>query len=129
MLLKIIFNNTSNLHTPFFLNWQTLISRILPNISNILPVFHKKTNNKFSKLNIFRTPTLIDFIERWKNLKFELKCSKFYILRKTKQPWQNFGLWHLRGCSSGIASSCYFRPNKVTKHVTSRVSRREFKTK
>ena len=36
-------------------------------------------------------------------------------------------LW--RGCSSDTASSCYFRPIKVTEHVTSRVSGGEFKTK
>ena len=35
----------------------------------------------------------------------------------------------LGGCSSDIASSYFFRPSKVTEHVTSRVSMGEFKTK
>ena len=33
----------------------------------------------------------------------------------------------IRGCSSDIASSCFFRPSKVTEHVTSRGSGDKFK--
>ena len=35
----------------------------------------------------------------------------------------------IRGCSSDIASSDFFRPSKVTEQVTSRASVGEFKTK
>ena len=37
-------------------------------------------------------------------------------------------LYRDRGCLSGIASSYFFRPSKVTEYVTSRFSRGEFKT-
>ena len=40
-----------------------------------------------------------------------------------------FELVLFRECLSGIASSYFFRPSKVTEHVTSRVSGSEFRIK
>ena len=50
---------------------------------------------------------------------FQLSKNTVFLLDKV----------YMRGCSSDIASSYYFRPSKVVEHVTSRISRWEFKTK
>ena len=55
LFLKMIFNNTSNLHTPIFLNSQTFNFQYLSKI-------YKKRNKTFSELHMFLIPA---FIERW----------------------------------------------------------------
>ena len=61
-------------------------------------------------------------------------CKSKIQKQKVKHVFKTcfyFFLWtcFYGGCSSDIASSYFFRPSKVTEHVTSRVSGGEFRIK
>ena len=89
-------------------------------VTNLLTITNKNFPKKTNGFNL----NLLDPVEA-----AILKHKNHLSLNAIRGKISKLDNPSLRGCSSDIASSYFFRPSKVTEHVASRVSAGEFKTK